>query len=90
MKIVIPKVSCKYGAPMGRMSASDVVGKCKLQRMNMSSCGCYDESGAYWGCGDPMFVCEDADGDHIYLRASSRKDAKQQLIEKFPYISFYR
>jgi hypothetical protein len=69
---LIPEVSTKYGAPMGRAN----VGKepktitrgnngriCKIdqikvydRRVPMSSCGTYDQGGSYWGIGSQLRV----------------------------------
>lgn len=69
---LIPNVNCKYGAPMGRPNVGRepitvIRGKngriCKIdqvkvydKRVPMSSCGAYDNGGAYWGIGAQLRV----------------------------------
>lgn len=68
---IIYKVSCKYGAPMGRANigsypAALTYGKCcKLYKKQtkvfdckvpMSADGAYDKGGAYWGIGKELRV----------------------------------
>lgn len=72
------KVSCKYGAPMGRGGSLLAGTKTHLARVRLDSGG-YDPGGAYWGIGQPLFVAWDDEGGEIYLRASSREAAKAQL-----------
>ena len=88
MKIVLPKLSCKYGAPLGR-SNQDVSGKCHLQRVTLIDGG-YDQGGAYWGIGLPLYVAQDKEGHLFFLHANDREDAKAKLLQKFPTINFYR
>ena len=68
---IITPVNCKYGAPMGRANKGSqpvtiTRGKncriCKVdqtkvyeKRVRLDSGG-YDNSGAYWGIGKPLFV----------------------------------
>lgn len=79
-----PKVSCRYGAPLGRMSAPDLdlSEKLQLQRVRINSGG-YDDGGAYWGLGSPLYVVMDRDGDRVYFRASGREDAKRIVRESY-------
>lgn len=75
------KVSCKYGAPMGRGHSTLAGSKTRLARVRLDSGG-YDPGGAYWGTGQPLFVAWDEEGGEVYLRASSRETAKAQLRHK--------
>jgi len=84
-EIAFPKVSCKYGAPMGRMSlpipydadgnrvkSSDPrdVGKRVYRRIVPIDSGGYDRGGAYWGLGKPLYCEFTADGEYVqYYRA---------------------
>lgn len=59
-----------------------------LQRMEMSSCGAYDNGGAYWGSGDRkigyMYIAFNA--DHTVLlfeRAIDRRSAWLQLLNRY-------
>src|SRR5688572_29913589 len=72
------KVSCKYGAPMGRSGSLLGSGVVRLQRVPLDSGG-YDRGGAYWGSGEPLWVAFDDEGGEKYLRAPSRKAAQVKL-----------
>jgi len=73
-------VSCKYGAPMGRYCEKlDACRLVSVARLKMSSCGAYDDGGAYWGRGKPLYR---AAGEHesgviceSFVRANSRAEA---------------
>lgn len=71
-------VSSRYGAPMGRRAAgnldTDTPKSVRLFRVNPNSGG-YDDGGAYWGIGEPLFCAIDKDGDRQFIRASSRHRA---------------
>jgi len=41
----------------------------------MSSCGAYDDGGAYWGIGTPLYCAWSASGFRRYFRAPSRASA---------------
>lgn len=71
------KVSCKYGAPMGRGGDAplNAAQRIHLQRVKLDSGG-YDRGGAYWGVGEPLFVAWDDTEGEVYLRASGRDRAK--------------
>lgn len=87
--MTLSKVSCKYGAPMGRSSdaLSDIVGKVHLRRVRLDVGG-YDEGGAYWGTGEPLWhaYTEGTDMSEAFFRAPTRDAAKAKL----PGRSFYR
>lgn len=85
------KVSCKYGAPMGRSSdcndqdlAAQVVGKVHLRYMPLDSGG-YDKGGAYWGHGARLYCAwgytalPEGNEVTVYFRAADRKAAKAKL-----------
>ncbi len=83
-----PKVSCKYGAPMGRYS--DPIerfadSKVHLQIVSINSGG-YDSGGAYWGTGIALW-CVWNDEYVAYFRAMNRRLAKEQLPKT---TKFYR
>ena len=87
-----PTVSCKYGAPMGRMDGHPAAfqdEKCYLQRIPINSGG-YDRGGAYWGLGAPLYALGTPDGEWTYFRAHSREDAKAIAREEFPGVRFFR
>lgn len=70
-------VSCTYGAPMGRRSAPDLDttrGTVRLFKVKLDSGG-YDDGGAYWGLGGPLYCARDRDGNIQTVRADSRAHA---------------
>ena len=87
--IQLSKGYSRYGAQMGRQDGS-VSGKCKLQKVRMSSCGAYDWAGAYWGIGEPLYVCEDKDGNQMFVRALTRDEAKGILRAYSKPLTFYK
>lgn len=73
-----PPVNCQYGAPMGRMDNGndfDALKPLSLQRLRLDTGG-YDQGGAYWGHGLPIYCIQDDDGFYLTLRAHSRNGAK--------------
>lgn len=85
MKRKLSNVSCKYGGPLGRASDSSLSGKVRLVRVCLDKGG-YDEGGAYWGIGEPVWWAEDRDGNTCFLRAPNREAAKAKLVD----CRFYR
>lgn len=70
-------VSDRYGAPMGRHSAPDLDttrGTVRLFKVKLDSGG-YDDGGAYWGHGGPLYCARDRHGDIQTVRADSREHA---------------
>lgn len=67
--------------------------KVRLYKVRINSGG-YDDSGTYWGVGQPLYCCEVPDGVDIhiyqYVRANSREDAKEALLKQYPQLEFYR
>lgn len=61
---------------------------CQLRKVRLDSGG-YDESGAYWGRGAPLYRWTLGDESGT-LRASTRELAKAPLRERFPFVRFYR
>lgn len=72
------QVNTSYGAPMGRPEngyiSVDVPRSIRLFRVNLDSGG-YDDGGAYWGHGDPLYCARDNDGNQWFTRAYSRRAA---------------
>lgn len=88
-------VNCQYGAPMGRRgnaSEPDAPVKLRLRRVPLVDYA-YDQGGAYWGQGDPLW-CAWGDGAEeeqvIYLRAPGRSQARAAALLTFPRARFYR
>lgn len=74
----LPAVSCTYGAPMGRREYGDpshAEGFIRVFRVRLDSGG-YDEGGAYWGTGTPLWCAEEPRGEYrAFIRAASRLQA---------------
>ena len=80
---LLSDVSCKYGAPMGRIRIADKTDvKVRLFRMRMAD-GAYDVGGAYWGCGTPLYAAI-GEGFQWFTRAANRTIARKKLLEEFP------
>ncbi len=77
--------------------------KLHLQRIKLDSGG-YDDGGAYWGFGSPLYwaisategliaypYSEPLEGRaRVFVRALSRTDAKEQIAAEIPGATFYR
>lgn len=80
----MPRVSCAYGAPMGRRAIGLPNGRVRLVRVYLDSGG-YDNGGAYWGIGKPLYMATNLplnDGDSEYtdfVRANSRREAAELM-----------
>ena len=75
----MPNVNSKYGAPMGRSRCGLVPsGKVRLFRVRINSGG-YDDGGAYWGHGLPLYCATDDLGFMKFTRAYDRLDAAKKL-----------
>ena len=73
-----PKVSCKYGAPMGRHSDSpgNFVDVPTLYAMHQGGGQGYDKGGAYWGNPSNVWAVWTRGGESVcYVRAWSRESA---------------
>ncbi len=79
-------VDVKYGAPMGRQESpvEDFTGPVYLQKVPMVD-GDYDEGGAYWGGGTPLYCAWDGEGNAIYVRAKDSAAAKKKLPSHWRY-----
>lgn len=85
-----PKVSCAYGSPVGRSQSPFLDGhKVRVYRVRIDSGG-YDDGGAYWGLGSPLFCAEDGEGFRQFIRAGDRRSAQVMLRERFEGIVFAR
>ena len=97
----LSSVGSKYGAPMGRTSEHgdpEVSLKFTVEKLRWVD-GDYDQGGAYWGyvAGTNIYRCDAADEfegatDDIteWVRATSREDAKAQIVALHPKARFYR
>jgi hypothetical protein len=83
----------KYGAQMGRYTGPDYLceesGRMYLRRVRIDSGG-YDQGGAYWGLGAPLYECQDQDGNTRIFRARDRDAAKAAIRADFPAATFFR
>lgn len=73
----LPKVSSEYGAPMGRRE-SPLGENVRLFRVRINSGG-YDDGGAYWGLGRPLYCAQCPEGGIQFVRADSRLRAVAEL-----------
>lgn len=67
-------VSSQYGAPMGRREGRnypDVARSIRVFQVNINNGG-YDDGGAYWGVGKPLFCATDGADYRVFVRADSR------------------
>jgi len=54
---------------------------------------CYDQGGAYWGMGNPIYHAWGDGAEHeqeVFVRAASRIEARCQIRAAFPNAKFYR
>ena len=79
-------VDAKYGAPMGRQESpvEDFTGPVYLQKVPMVD-GDYDEGGAYWGGGTPLYCAWDEKGMQSTVRAKDSSAAKKKLPAHWEY-----
>ena len=85
----------KRGAAMGRHTyhnaPKDFDGKIHLRKVRLY--GDYDANGTYWGAtrGTDIYWYADAAGDiDGCVRATSRADARRQVLEHYPFATFFR
>lgn len=70
-------VSCTYGAPMGRadwLPCNAEPRTVRVFRVHISVQG-YDQGGAYWGTGKPLFCATDSGNYREFARATNRAAA---------------
>lgn len=84
----------KRGAGMGRPSVEPEPSSwtrvyVTLQRVKLDSGG-YDQGGAYWGSGQPLYWASLDDSAGWYFRAPSRDAAKVIVRETIPNAKFAR
>jgi len=88
-----PRVSCRYGAPMGRHTGPEpgsLGDRWRLRRIPLDSGG-YDPGGAYWGHGLPLYWARNQDEAETFFRADSRNAAKARIRRDYdPEARFYR
>lgn len=64
-----------------------------LSRVRINQGG-YDDSGRYWGVGEPLYFYESGDlGEFMegdYIRAYDREDAKDKIRAKYEGAVFFR
>lgn len=100
----LSEVGSARGSPMGRRdiheAPADFTGTLRLQLLPMVDY-CYDEGGAYWGAPSPRngwmyrawYLAEVGDElIHIemFIRAVTRRAAKQKVQDKYPKARFFR
>jgi len=79
MKRQFDRVDSSRGAPMGRFGSDESpTGRIRLFRVRLDSGG-YDDGGAYWGHGAPLYCASNGRGYLRCIRANTRKEAAQLL-----------
>ncbi len=97
MAFKLPAVNCARGAPMGRAdwddgAPRDLPRRFYLRRIRLDSGG-YDNGGAYWGHGAPLWYAEteSVDGEaFFFIRATDRAAAKTEVLRRYPGARFFR
>ena len=101
MTIKMPSGYSKYGALMGRNEYNTNIDStpCKVHLNLLYITQGYDNGGAYWGYGEPLYMAsfqhyipekeEDIEG-RIFVRAKGRKEAKGKVLKIWPFARFYR
>lgn len=81
----LPNVGSRYGAPMGRRGAhpgDDPHCQLWVRRVRLDRGG-YDEGGAYWGHGQPLWYIHGTDefeGERDFIEDFRRAPTKAQAI----------
>lgn len=84
----MPKVNCRYGAPMGRPDCTDGLDKpARCFRLRFYD-GAYDDGGAYWGAPANVYCATNNNGLRLFTRAADRQDAKTRLRTRYPAIKW--
>lgn len=87
------------GAQMGRVgtrTAPDAPIKFRMVKLRWGCDGAYDQGGAYWGCGNPIYHAWGIPDDktleeqEFFVRAASRIEARCEVRKSFPNCRFYR
>lgn len=61
-----------------------------LTKVHINSQG-YDDSGCYWGAGQPLYCADHDDWDRpIYTRADNREHAKDIIRKRHPSATFFK
>jgi hypothetical protein len=72
---------------------ADLAYKFHLVRLGIDAGG-YDNGGAYWGLGEPLYIAYDDETGaarvELFTRAASRERAREQVAKTYPNARFYR
>lgn len=83
----------RRGAALGRADRGDATQapvKFFLCRVRLDRGG-YDDAGAYWGVGKPLYwACSEHGAHDRFFRAADRDAAKARLRVEFPNARFFR
>ena len=104
----LPKAYNQYGSSMGRRAyhadgnEKYLPFRFRLNRVHLDSGG-YDNGGAYWGTGQPLYHAEAdeiewlekgqelwAEGPDFFFRAYDRADAKDEVAHRYPNARFFQ
>ena len=84
----LPKVDCKYGAPMGRPQwADDLTQPARCFRLRFIDYD-YDEGACYWGSPANVYCATNGEGLQQFTRASNRNEAKRAFKYDHPGIKW--
>ena len=85
MKPFKQPVNCSHGAPMGRPSDNPAnLDGVSVTLSSVQLTDGYDDGGAYWGCGEPLFCAIGENDDEAiihYFRAGNRQHAIEKLTK---------
>lgn len=93
----LPKAYSRYGSSMGRRDTrADCDESIKFRVYEVSIADGYDNGGAYWGSGEPLFRAvgesETADGGEceMWFRARDRNRALDTVLREYPKARFFK
>jgi len=93
MKLTLPNGSSARGAQMGRRNIlpDDVNKPIKLRMEKLRWVdGDYDSFGAYWGNSGDNVYCAWMDNVRVFVRATNRETAKEEVRDLLPNATFFR
>jgi len=71
------------------MTQLTLTGRLSLHRVRLNAGG-YDDTGAYYGVGQPVYICFDVADNLIEFRARDRAAAKAHVRALYPAARFTR
>jgi hypothetical protein len=84
-----PMLGAAHGRPQQRPKGLPAQ-RWYLRRVRINSGG-YDEGGAYWGIGEPLWYAASESGEAtMFFRARDRVEARAYVVAAFPGATFWR